>query len=105
FMVLLAAWQAFLARHSGQHDFVVGTPVAGRDREEVEGLIGLFVNTLALRATVPAGEGFTALLARVRESTLGAFAHAWVPFERVVEAVQPERSLSRSPVFQTLLAL
>jgi amino acid adenylation domain-containing protein len=105
FMVLLAAWQAFLVRHTGQDGFAVGTPVAGRDREETEDLIGLFVNTLALRAEVTAGEGFTALLARVRESTLGAFAHAWVPFERVVEAVQPERSLSRSPLFQTLLAL
>ncbi len=105
FMGLLAAWQAFLVRHTGEDGFAVGTPVAGRDREETEDLIGLFVNTLAFRATVPAGEGFTALLARVREDTLGAFAHAWVPFERVVEAVQPERSLSRSPLFQTLLAL
>jgi amino acid adenylation domain-containing protein len=105
FMGLLAAWQAFLVRHTGQDGFIVGTPIAGRDREETEDLIGLFVNTLALRAEVAAGEGFTALLARVRESTLGAFAHAWVPFERVVEALQPERSLSRSPLFQTLLAL
>jgi len=108
FMALLAAWQAFLARHTGQDDFVVGTPVAGRDRAEVEGLIGLFVNTLALRVRVPAGEAFTALLARVREAALGAFGHAWVPFERVVETIEPDRDLSRgghSPLFQTMLAL
>jgi amino acid adenylation domain-containing protein len=105
FMTLLSLWQVFLARHTGQDDFVIGTPVAGRDRAEVEGLIGLFVNTLALRARVPAEESFTDLLARVREATLGAFAHAWVPFERVVEAVQPRRDLGHSPLFQTMLAL
>ncbi|HKH43621.1 MAG TPA: amino acid adenylation domain-containing protein, partial [Thermoanaerobaculia bacterium] len=108
FMALLAAWQAFLARHTGQDDFVVGTPVAGRDRAEVEGLIGLFVNTLALRIRLPAGEAFTPLLARVREAALGAFGHAWVPFERVVEIVEPDRDLARgghNPLFQTMLAL
>jgi amino acid adenylation domain-containing protein len=108
FMTLLAAWQAFLARHTGQDDFVVGTPVAGRERAEVEALIGLFVNTLALRIRGPVGESFASLLGRVREAALGAFGHAWVPFERVVEAVAPERDLSlggHSPLFQTMLVL
>ncbi|HEX8275250.1 MAG TPA: amino acid adenylation domain-containing protein [Longimicrobiaceae bacterium] len=105
FMVLLAGWQALLARWSGADDVVVGTPVAGRDRREVEGLIGFFVNTLALRARVPADETFEGLLGRVREEVLGAFAHQDLPFERLVEALAPERAAAHTPVFQAIFAL
>ncbi|NOK09188.1 non-ribosomal peptide synthetase, partial [Corallococcus exercitus] len=105
FMVLLAAWQTLLARHAGQDDVLVGTPVAGRDRAELEGLIGLFVNTLVLRARLGANPSFRELLQQVRETTLGAYAHQAVPFEKLVDAVQPQRDLGRSPLFQVMLAL
>ncbi len=105
FMALLAAWQALLARWSGVDDVVVGTPVAGRDRPEVEGLIGFFVNTLALRARVPADETFEGLLGRVREDVLGAFAHQDLPFERLVEALAPDREAGHTPLFQAIFAL
>jgi amino acid adenylation domain-containing protein len=105
FMALLAAWQALLARWSGLDDVVVGTPVAGRDRPEVEGLIGFFVNTLALRARFPAGATFDGLLGRVREEVLGAFAHQELPFERLVEALAPDREAGHTPIFQAIFAL
>ena len=105
FMLLLAAWQVLLARYSGQNDVVVGTPIANRTRAEVEGLIGFFVNTLALRVQVRGGEGFRELLKRVRQSCLGAYAHQDVPFEKLVEELQPERSLSYSPIFQVMFAV
>jgi amino acid adenylation domain-containing protein len=105
FMTLLAAFQALLSRYSGQDDVVVGTPVAGRTRAEVEGLIGFFVNTLAIRTGVPDGLTWRALLGRVREATLGAYAHQELPFERLVEELQPERSLAYTPVFQAMLVL
>src|SRR6185312_5771272 len=105
FMTLLAAFQALLSRYSGQGDIVVGTPIASRTHHEIEPLIGFFVNTLVLRGKVNAGESFRELLAQVREVCLGAYAHQEVPFEKLVEELQPERDLSRSPLFQAMFAL
>jgi amino acid adenylation domain-containing protein len=105
FMVLLAAFQTLLYRYTGQDDITVGTPVANRNRAETEGLIGFFVNTLALRARFDGAESFGELLRRVRETTLGAYVHQDVPFEKLVEELQPERDPSRSPLFQVMLAL
>jgi amino acid adenylation domain-containing protein len=105
FMTLLAAFQALLSRYSGQEDIVVGTPIANRNRAELEGLIGFFANTLALRADVSGNPTFRELLARVKEGALGAYAHQDVPFEKLVEELKPERSLSHNPLFQVLFAL
>ncbi|HET8774712.1 MAG TPA: non-ribosomal peptide synthase/polyketide synthase, partial [Thermoanaerobaculia bacterium] len=104
FMTLLSAWGALLSRLSGQQDVVVGTPVANRQRREVESLIGFFVNTLALRLRFDDQPSVAALLAQIKETTLAAFAHQELPFEQIVDAVQPQRSLSHSPLFQTMLA-
>jgi amino acid adenylation domain-containing protein len=100
FMVLLAAWQLLLSRYSGQDDVVVGTPIANRHRAETEPLIGFFVNTLALRAKLTPQMSFRELLAQVRDVCLGAYAHQDMPFEKLVEELQPERSLSHTPLFQ-----
>ncbi|NMO14847.1 amino acid adenylation domain-containing protein [Pyxidicoccus fallax] len=105
FMALLTAWQALLARYSGQDDICVGTPVAGRRFTELEGLIGFFVNTLVLRTRFQGADSFRALLGHAREATLGALAHQDLPFERLVQELQPSRDLSRPPLFQVLFAL
>jgi amino acid adenylation domain-containing protein len=105
FMLLLAAWQALLARYCGQQDISVGSPIAGRQRGETEGLIGFFVNTLVLRSRVEGTTSFRQLLQQVKETALGAYAHQDVPFERLVEVLRPERDMSRSPLFQVLFAL
>ncbi|RYZ33397.1 MAG: non-ribosomal peptide synthetase, partial [Myxococcaceae bacterium] len=105
FMALLAAWQLLLSRYSGQEDITVGSPIAGRRVVELEGLIGFFVNTLALRTRLEGNPSFRQTLARVKESTLGAFAHQDLPFEKLVEELQPPRILGRSPLFQVLFAL
>ncbi|HEX8212540.1 MAG TPA: amino acid adenylation domain-containing protein [Longimicrobium sp.] len=105
FVVLLAAWQALLARYAGTDDVVVGTTVANRTLGETEGLVGLFFNVLALRTRSGGDPSFRELVARVRETTLGALQHQDVPFGSVVEAVRPERSPSHAPVFQVLFEL
>jgi amino acid adenylation domain-containing protein len=105
FMALLAGFEALLYRHSGQESFAVGTPVAGRGREELKGLVGFFVNTLALPADVSGDPTYAGLLGRVRAEALGGYAHAGAPFEGVVERLRPSRALDRPPIFQVMLAL
>ena len=105
FMTLLAAFQVVLSRYSRQDDVVVGTDVANRNRVETESLIGFFINQLVLRTDLSANPTFERLLASVRETTLGAYAHQDVPFEKLVEELQPERDLGRSPLFQVKLVL
>ncbi|HEY6187653.1 MAG TPA: condensation domain-containing protein, partial [Pyrinomonadaceae bacterium] len=105
FMVLLGAFQLLLWRYTQQRDILVGTPIAGRTRSELEPLIGCFVNTLVLRTRLMPEESFRELMRRVREVCLGGYAHQEVPFERVVEEIAPERSLSHAPLFQVMFAL
>ncbi|WP_340615160.1 amino acid adenylation domain-containing protein [Xenorhabdus thailandensis] len=105
FMTLLAAWSIVLARLSGQDDIIIGTPVANRSLSDLEGLIGFFVNTLPLRIELEQCNSVANLLAHVREQTLAAYAHQDLPFEQLVEALKPERSLSYNPIFQVMLAL
>ncbi|MEJ1929745.1 amino acid adenylation domain-containing protein [Nostoc sp. NIES-2111] len=100
FMTLLAAFQILLWRYSGQDDICIGTPIANRNRAEIESLIGFFINTLVLRTRLDGNPSFRELLSRVREVALGAYAHQDLPFEMLVEALQPERNLSHNPIFQ-----
>jgi amino acid adenylation domain-containing protein len=105
FMVLLAAFNVLLYRYSGQEDIVLGSPIAGRNRTELEDIIGCFLNNLVLRTDLSGDPTFQELLQRVRTVVLGAFAHQELPFEKLVDALQPERHLSYSPVFQVMFAL
>ncbi|HEV7667183.1 MAG TPA: amino acid adenylation domain-containing protein [Thermoanaerobaculia bacterium] len=105
FMVLLAGFETLLHRYTRQTDLVVGTPVAGRTRSEIEGLIGLFLNNLPLRANLSGDPSFIELLAQVRETTVGAYGHQDLPFERLVEELRVRRDLARSPIFQVMLSL
>ncbi|NLR78193.1 non-ribosomal peptide synthetase [Chitinophaga eiseniae] len=105
FMTLLAAFKVLLYRYSGQEDICVGTSIAGRTQEEVAGVIGFFVNTLALRSDLSQHPSFLTLLQQVKQTTLAAYDHQEVPFEKVVEAVNTERDLSRTPLFQVLFEL
>jgi amino acid adenylation domain-containing protein len=105
FMTLLAGFAVVLARYSGQEDVPVGTAVANRRRRELEGLIGFFVNTLVLRTDLTGRPGFGGLLAQVRETTLGAYGHQDLPFERLVEAMRPARDTGQNPLVQVMLIL
>ncbi|HEX6292328.1 MAG TPA: amino acid adenylation domain-containing protein [Herpetosiphonaceae bacterium] len=105
FMTLLAAFQTLLYRYSGQDDILVGSPIAGRTRPETERLIGFFVNTLVLRGDLSGQPAFRELLRRVRETTLGAYANQDLPFEQMVDLLQPERDMSRNPLFQVMFVL
>ncbi len=104
FMTMLASWAALLSRLSGQCDLVIGTPSANRERAEIEGLVGFFVNTLALRIDLSGSPSVTELLGRVKVRALAAQQHQDIPFEQVVELVRPARSLAHSPLFQVLFA-
>ncbi|TYZ42900.1 non-ribosomal peptide synthetase, partial [Ralstonia solanacearum] len=104
YMTLMAAWATLLSRLSGQHDNVIGSPTAGRTRSETEHLIGFFVNTLAMRYQLAPGQTVAGLLAHSRQQVLAAQQHADLPFEQIVDLVQPPRSLAHAPIFQVLFA-
>jgi len=105
FMVLLAGWSVLMSHLSGHTDVVVGTPVANRQRPELEPMIGFFANTLALRVASGADTRVAELLVRIKDLTLAAYSHQDLPFEQVVSALQPTRSMSHSPLFQVMLSL
>ncbi len=105
FMGLLGVFTTLLMRYSGQQDLLIGTPIANRNRQEIEDLIGFFVNTLVIRTDLSGNPEFKTLLLRIKEETLQAYAHQDVPFERIVEELQPERNLSHNPLFQVMFVL
>ena len=104
-MTLLSSINVLLYKYTGQDDICVGSPIANRTRAEIEPLIGFFVNTLALRSNVNGDASFLDLLKQVKETTLDAYTHQDIPFERVVDIVQVDRNLSYSPLFQVMLVL
>lgn len=105
FMTLLAAFQTLLYRYTGQKDIAIGSPIANRHRSEVEGLIGFFVNSLVMRSNLSGNPTFRELLEQVRQVSLGAYEHQDLPFEKLVEELDPDRDLSRNPLFQVAFAL
>ncbi|PSB57974.1 non-ribosomal peptide synthetase [Chamaesiphon polymorphus] len=105
FMTLMAAFATLLYRYSGESDVVIGSPIANRNRSEIEPLIGFFVNTLVLRTRLEDNPRFEQLLTQVRETTLKAYEHQDLPFEQIVEVLQPQRSMSHSPLFQVMFVL
>src|ERR1051326_2976117 len=105
FMVLLAAFKILMHRYTGQNDICVGSPIANRQYQETEGLIGMFVNTLALRSRVEGEDRFTALLAQVKATCLEAYEHQDAPFEKIVELLRPERNMAISPIFQVMMVM
>jgi len=105
FMALMAAFKVLLMRYSGEEDLSVGTVIANRTRKEIEGLIGVFINTLVMRTDLGGNPSFRELIAREREVALGAYMHQEAPFEKLVEEINPQRNLSRSPLFQALMIL
>jgi len=105
FMLLVSAFNTLLFRYSGQEDMLIGTPLAGRDRVELENLIGLFVNTLVLRTDLSGQPAFKELLQRVRQTALQAYSHQDMPFEKLVEELNPQRNLSITPIFQVMFQL
>ncbi|HDR8476938.1 TPA: hypothetical protein QC415_006018, partial [Bacillus cereus] len=102
---LLAGYQGFLSRYTGQQDILVGSPIANRNYKEIEGLIGFFVNTLVYRANLTEDSTFKELVAQVKGKALKAQEYQDVPFEKIVEVLQPERNASHSPIFQTMFTL
>ncbi|MFW6295863.1 MAG: non-ribosomal peptide synthetase [Halothece sp.] len=104
FMTLLAGWQTLLSRYTGQTDIAIGSPITKRDRAEIEPLIGFFSNTLVLRTDLSQNPSFREVLQRVRQTALDAYSHQDIPFEKVVEALQPDRDLARTPLFQVMFA-
>ncbi|MBE8998846.1 amino acid adenylation domain-containing protein [Nostoc sp. LEGE 12447] len=105
FMTLLAAYDTLLYRYTGTEDILVGSPIANRDRSEIEGLIGFFVNTLVMRTNLAGNPSFSELLGRIRETAMEAYTYQNLPFEMLVEALQPQRDLSHTPLFQVMFAL
>lgn len=105
FTTLLAAFMVLLQRYTGQDDILVGAPIAGRNSAEIEGLIGFFVNTLVMRTDLSGNPTFRELLRRVQETTLGAYAHQDLPFDKLVEVLNPERNASHNPLFQVMLSM
>ncbi|HVF90506.1 MAG TPA: condensation domain-containing protein, partial [Blastocatellia bacterium] len=105
FMTLFAAFNALIHRHSGQRDILIGVPVANRNRVESEGLIGFFTNTILLRTRIESDPTFLDVLEEVRETALGAYAHQSLPFQKLIEGLQPNRGLRQTPLIQVVFIL